>query len=224
VAIHLSRPSILLVAGFQLISAQVLAQSAKPPNAISRSTGAQKRLPVSDWLSWKVFHQNHIVLSESGTDARMALANKFGVSPMEAEYLVRAGRQYVAAIRAIDADARALVQSRYGTDRVPPLSRRPDRPAPPASRPIRIRPGAASLLEMVRQDGLFDEIESRKERVFGEHKSALQAGLSPKSLADIQAYVTSEVAAHIVVVDRGIPGSKPPLTSPLGGTFFRNPE
>jgi hypothetical protein len=152
--------------------------------------------PSSEWLVWKVFHNSLTFYSERSADALNAMLNRqAGLGETEAALLVKAGQSFVATIDGIDADAKAEVQRRYGT-----TSRAGGRPT------IAIERGK-TLLEMVRESGLYDQIEQRKRAARAAHIGRLQRAIAPTRLSRVATLVQTAVAPRIFATDRGAPVS-----------------
>jgi hypothetical protein len=148
----------------------------------------------SEWLAWKVFHESLTFYGEQSAAALDAmLSRRTGLDHAEAALLLKAGQSFVATIDSIDADAKAEVQRRYGT------SSRAG-----ARQTIRLERGK-TLLEMVRESGLYDRIEKRKQAAVSAYIGQLQRAFAPAKLARVTTLVQTTVAPRIFTIDRGTP-------------------
>lgn len=172
---------------------------------------------IPAWLAWRAFHDSLLYYGQRSRAVNTMLDEKFGLTAREIGALRNAGERFLQAMSRIDADARAMVQARYGSDRRPNAVRPPARPTlPDRERPIVLERGK-TLREMVQASGLFDAIEEQKTAELTSHLADLERTIAPAKLRWIEDFVLREVASHVIVVDRGIPvGGIPPLETQGG--------
>lgn len=194
------------------------------PAAIGQAVPAAPSAAAPDWLAWRVFHEalvHYTARSQVETD-RM-LAKRFGLGSFDAARLRAAGRGYLDEINRLDESARAEVDRRWGidmpagfTDRRPAL---PDGSAAPGSRPVLIEPGK-TLLEMARESGLYDEVETQKESVLAAHLVTLTQTIGVAAQGSIDVFVRTVVSPQVKTADVGL-RVVPPSRESRGSDTFR---
>src|SRR5262249_40143733 len=124
--------------------------------------------------------------------------------------LLSAGQSYVATIQSIDEDAKAEARRRYpdisGPRRSPSGQTTPRRTKTLPSGPQK------TVRERAIQDGLYAEVEAKKQSAWDNHIKGRTGNVGPSRLEKIRQYVQSSIAPRIQTFTD--PKS---LGSPLGG-------
>lgn len=208
-----SRGCLCFIVAVLLASRVGFGQAARQPASPAAGSGSPDPSSVPTWLAWKVFHDSLAFYGrQSISQVNGMLTSQFGLDSAETAALLNARQPFLAAIERIDTDARAEVQTRYGTDRRPPADL--PRPSPgrvagpaPSERPI-VRESGKTLRDMVRESGLYDQVEEKKRAALAAHLAELERAISPAKLARIGEWVQTSVAPRVKTVERGsrVPG------------------
>jgi hypothetical protein len=166
--------------------------------------------PVPSWRSWKVFYDSLAYYAKRSPEpVNQMLAVQFGLTRAQAASLLSAGQSYVATIQSIDEDAKAEARRRYPDitgPSTPPSGQPPRRTKTLPSGPQK------TVRERAIQDGLYAEVEAKKQSVLDNNIKALTGNVGPSRLEKIREYVQSSIAPRIQTFTD--PKS---LGSPLGG-------
>lgn len=171
------------------------------------TTASQARQPAIEasaaapaWLAWRVFHESLIYYADQSQEqTEDVLSTKFDLGRGDVRTLVTEGQGYIAAIAAIDAEARVEARARYA---LPDADRRSG--ANGARWVSKTKPGPTqSLRARAIEDGLFAQIEARKVGVLAAHTRSLARLIDRRGLSRVGMFVESAVAAEITTFDRG---------------------
>lgn len=153
---------------------------------------------VPNWLAWKVFYESlAFYQARAGGQVTETAASQFGLDAGEAATLSNAGQAFVAAIARIDAEARAGIEVRYGTIQPPANLPRPPNRQPPGPR-IKREPGK-TVLDMVRESGLYEQVQAKKNATLAAHVSQLTNAFGTVKMARLRAWVETTIASRIKV-------------------------
>ena len=202
-----------------LTVAVLVAMSVVPDLALGQAgsqPGSQASTAVPAWLAWKVFHESlTFYRTRSGAQVNDMLAAQFGLDGADAAVLSNVGQEFVAAMERIDSEAKAEVQARYGSVGPPVGLPRPTTGQEAGSSgATMVRQPAKTLLDKVRESGLYDQVEAKKRAALAAHLGELTGALSPAKMARIGEWVQTSVAPRIKTFDRGtpVPALNPPQT------------
>jgi hypothetical protein len=194
-------------------SARAAGQVTPPP-----APGATvESLPVPEWLAWRVFHESlAFYRTRSAPEVEQMLAVQAGLAPKDSAALLKAGDAFVSALQEIDTAARAELHARYGRPRDEPTgavaTARPAGPPPPGGM-IRHAPGK-TVLDMVRESGLYDQVERQKRVALAAHITQVEQAIGAVLLARVTQLVQTAV---VPTIRRGmLPPPAPPATLPSG--------
>jgi hypothetical protein len=162
--------------------------------ALSAAQNAASR-PVSGWVGWRVFHESLVRNSQRADDrSNDLLAKQLGLTKAQTTRLTQIGEAYLAEIRSIDAFASAEARRRYG---------RPERPVLLKTKP---QQPPKSVLEQAIDDGLYAEIEAKKQAVLTAHMQTIARELNSGAADRIAGHVQTKVSPNIKAVDIVPPG------------------
>jgi hypothetical protein len=193
------------------------------PMVVSAQTtqnGDSAAQPVPDWLAWKMFHQSLAYYAQRSPESvNQMLAAQFGLTRAQAAGLLSAGQSFDGAIKSIDDGAKAEASRRYPDivgSATPPSGRTTPRRTKmlPSGPPKTVR-------ERAIEDGLYAEVEAKKQSALDNHIKALTSNIGPSRLAQIRNYLQSSIAPRIkTFTDRkslGSPtrGMPPNITHPF---------
>jgi hypothetical protein len=172
---------------------------------------------VPDWLVWRVFHDSMRFYSEQSPDAvKRVLTQKAGLTPEQADAVLKAGPAYLQGMDRIDAAAQAEVQQRYRSTDLPPSTRILPRPAfrkdavPPAGPPVE---WGGNLRQMVEEDGLLARVNNQKADTLAAHRRALTATLGADAQKALESWIKINVAPSVKVFDKATPVAAPTRSS-----------
>jgi hypothetical protein len=180
---------------------------------IATSTfGQNLQNTAPDWLAWKMFHDSLAAQSQhSSTQVNQTLAAKFGLSTTQVATLLRAGQAFVGAIQQIDREAIAEIQKRY-PDALPSSSH------PRVTKTIPTGP-QKSVRDRAIADGLYAQVEAKKQTALTDHVGSLMRGLDPAQVDQINKYMRSTIAPQIKHFNpptgKGTPGLPPGIKQNL---------
>jgi hypothetical protein len=166
------------------------------PTIVSAQTtqngnSAAQPVQVPDWMAWRVFHDGLAsYFQRSGDTGNSMLAKKFGLTSADAQTLLTAGQAFVEAIKRIETDARTEAQRRYGNAVTP-------RSAPTGPIPRSAMPLQKSFRERAMEDGLYAQVEGRKQAALNSHIQELRRELDGAKVDRVQAWVQASVAPRI---------------------------
>jgi hypothetical protein len=144
-----------------------LVSSATAQKATSRPGSA----PAPEWVAWRVFQQSLAAFVRRSPNVNGMLRAQFGLTEAESSALLNAGQSFLTAVQNIDTYTKAELLRRYP-------ARRPDG-SPPRNAKTLMRREEMSLRERAMRDGLYSEVEGRKQAALSEHMQALRGVLNP---------------------------------------------
>jgi hypothetical protein len=167
-------------------------------------------LPVPNWLAWKIFHQSLAFYNQrSAEQLQRMLKTEFGVTNAQAAILLQSGQSFVTTVEQIDKDGKTEAERRY-----------PEAVKPTNGSPWRRPRGSSSknLRERFLEDGLYAEVEARKEATLVTHIGILRSNLNPAQFDAVAKWVQTAIAPRIKLVTgatrvSGLP--KPPDRPPI---------
>jgi hypothetical protein len=164
--------------------------------------------PVPAWLAWRVFYQRLVHLNQqAGGVAAQRFGEQFGLAAAQTAVLLSAGQSFITALQRIDDDAVAEAKKRY-----------PDAFPSDSSRPLISKTIPTGPRKTVREraiaDGLYGQVEARKQTLLADHLLALGRSLDSVKVEQITKYVQTSIAPRIKVVitppsGPGTPGLPP---------------
>lgn len=147
---------------------------------------------VPAWVAWRVFHERLVYFRQqrSPQQVTQSLITQFGLNPGQAASVLNGGDAFVRALERIDDDAKAEVRKRY-----PDAVRSdPGRPTVSQTRPAE-RP--KSVRERAIADGLYAEVEAKKEAALADHLTNLGRDVGAARLQQITTHVQTVIASRI---------------------------
>jgi hypothetical protein len=167
---------------------------------------------VPEWVAWRVFHDQ--VLTASGP-ARTALDQMLGtrvaLTPQQQQAVRASSATYLATMEAIDREARATIAARYGQDLPTPST---DAPGTRAAGPVRrvvVVPAGKTLLEVVKESGLYAEVEQQHAAALTAHLADLRKTIGAEPLARLTQVIQTTVRPAIQRTN-----TRPPQPAPSG--------
>jgi hypothetical protein len=148
---------------------------------------------------------------KSPDNLKKALAKRFGLTAAQAAHLINTGKSLKADFDRIDEETKKEIAKRYKYKYAPVQSGRPANPGTSARRPAAHQ---KSVFELAREDGLYTEVEGKKQAALAAHFTAL--GLDAATLERITKYVQSSILPQIkqFTVDPRASGDRQPPKLP----------
>jgi hypothetical protein len=169
-------------------------------HVVAHAQNATAKEMIPDWMAWKVF-QAHIAFQEREAVSKIAMAKpatpkrglfseprlnsfelsmkrQFGLSPEKAASLVQSGQEYLAVLRKIESEARAESMRRYRNN-------------------LALR--SKTVLELAKEDGLFAEVEQKKQVALAAHLHVLSSKFQTSEVAKLGQWVRDSVAPRIKI-------------------------
>jgi hypothetical protein len=183
--------SILKVAAFVLIAAFVIGDG----TASAQKSDPKSKVPVPDWLAWRVLHESIAVRNDQVPDLwREHMSQELGLNKKQLTALASEGLQYLADIRRIDDEVRVAVKIRYPDIAMPPI---PVSQVPPTATRIDPAEPRKSIQQRAEEDGFAVEVEARKQAALTQHIHRLDEAMSPSKVKAINKYVRTTIAPKI---------------------------
>lgn len=161
---------------------------------------SQERVP--DWMAWEMFQRSVAfyqrealskaapakpaapksgLFSEKRLNSfELSMKRQFGLTPEKAADLIQFGQAYLAALRAIDAEARAESIRRYRL-------------------PVNSTQGSKTVLQRAKEDGLYAQVEQKKQTALAIHLQNLSNKFPVDNVAKIGQWVRGTVAPRITI-------------------------
>ena len=163
---------------------------------------AQTAEPIPNWLAWRVYHEAITYNRQHGRmqEITRSLVAQFGITQGQAASLANEGEAYTKELERIDDDARKEVRKRY-PDTVPPdkthAKVEKTKPAGPQK----------SIKERAIADGLYAEVEGKKQAALNAHMAQLTRDIGATKLGQITQHVQTVIASKIHTFTVPAPGS-----------------
>jgi len=151
--------------------------------------GPAQQTAVPTWLAWREFHASLSAFQQRSIDINKLLQSKFGLTDTQVSAVVSAGQSFLASIQRIDTDAKAEALRRY-----------PDLISPRIShRPIRRSSTSSTLRDRAIKDGLYAEVEGKKEVALAKHLQSLALTLGPQKLDVVRNWVQTSISPNVQI-------------------------
>jgi hypothetical protein len=187
------------------------AQTSAPPGETLRV----EPLPVPDWLAWKVLYESlSFYRSQSATAVANMLYERTGLAPVDVPALFGAGEAYLLTLAGLEDEARRRIQAQYGRKPFGPPT--PDAATPETGPPRLLIERGTPIFDLVRESGLYDEIEHAKHAALAAHLQRLAGAVGDGTVARLTQLVQTTVAPAITrgVLRRPSPAVAPPSAPP----------
>ena len=170
--------------------------------------GAPQSEPAPLWSAWAQMYSSFDTFEQRGSAAYTAsiLEQAAGLTAAESAQVRAAGRQYVAQLDRIDADARWQIAERFG-----PPSTAPSRdPLPPLSIDGSRLPKGKTLQEVLEEEGFISQLDAQKDGLFRAHLADLRVAIGADKLSSLERVVREQIAPNIRTVTQvGPPTARP---------------
>jgi len=170
---------------------------------------------VQAWVGWRVFHERLVSAHKKpGAQVAQQLGRQFGLTTAQTAVLMSSGQSFIAAIQRIDDEATAEARKRY------PDAFRPERPRPTITKSTPRGP-QNSVRDRAIADGLYAQVEAKKQAALAEHLAGLGKGFEAAKLEQVRTYVQTSVTPRIKMAaipqgTRPTPGLPPGLQRQAG--------
>jgi hypothetical protein len=170
--------------------------------------GAPQSKPAPLWSAWEHMYRSFDAFEQRGSPAYAAsiLEQAAGLAPAESAQVRAAGRQYLAQLERLDADARRQISERFG----PPSATSSRDPSPPLSIDGSRLPKGKTLQEVLEDEGFISRLDAQKDGLYRAHLADLGVAIGADELAALERVVREQIAPGIRTVTRVGPPSAPP--------------
>jgi len=127
----------------------------------------------------------------SPDQVRKFLVDRFGLNAAQTSALLNAGQLFLAEIQRIDQDARAEAAKRY---KWVPSDTKPPAPGTATKRPAAPQ---KSVRERAIADGLYAQIEARKQEAVTKHLQTLTPSITSAKIQNIDQYIKSSIVPRV---------------------------
>lgn len=162
----------------------------------------QSNEPIPSWLVWRAFYDSLAFYGKrtANQDTRIVSEN-FSLTPVQASALLSAGRSFLGDVQRIDEEAKLEAAKRY---KYAPAQTGPPSAGSPKQR--KVAP-PKSIRERALEDGLYAQVEAKKQAALANHMKALRLDIGSPKVDQINTFVEISIAPHIKRHAEPLPGT-----------------